>query len=208
MLKRFFIIICVLVMVSVPTLTAFADTTEGFLDGAQTTVTVDGDVQPLQISITHPISVTWQLKFNVAFYSMGLNANTVDITNNTPAPVKLTVQSFKTTGGTYQFTDVFPNHFSNWGTLNKADSEKYIALYLYVYDTAQLTDLPVDGLWKTEISPSYTIPVHFAAQETPTYLGTMPANGTAKLGLTGTWGNAISQNGTSVDTLILQFNLA
>ncbi len=205
MFKKILMIICTLALVMVPMLTAFADTSEGFADGSSTTVSVNGDVQPLQISVTHPITVTWNLKYVSSF--IGFNGGAFTVTNNTPAPVKLTVQSFKTTGGTYQFTDVLPSHFSNWSTLTKADAEKYLALYVWAEDS-NLTNVPTDGLWKTEIQSTWTDPAHFAADDTPTYMGTMSANATVNMAINGKSGQALSHAGTTAETLVLMFNLA
>jgi hypothetical protein len=181
-------------ILSTATVTAFADDgTSSETGNVTVTVPVDGTIDALMISITHPTTLAYTIDPNSGEAGTFI-APDIPITNNTKVPVNVTVQSLKScAGGTIQFTDVGSND-RDWSNLNLADSKKYIALGIKVKDATG---------WNT----GYDQGVHYAFNFSPILMGSLPVNATGNLTLVANFGLAFDQSYTAMHNLVLMFNL-
>ena len=210
MRKRFIVFILVIALLCVPTFTtAFAaDQFDNGPSGLQKPVTLNGTTQPLQISITHPVEVDYTLAFTSNAYGKmfsSMQSPDIAITNNTAAPVKISVLSFQSqAGGDVQFVDVpwnsVPgyniNQQADWTKLTTADSEKYICLFL---DFKNRSD------W---VNPMPLGSYVYSYITSPQQLGTLNSGISSSLKLQSNNGSAFKRAITAKHSLVLQFNLA
>ncbi len=173
---------------------AFADDTVSSGDGDVTaTVPVEGTINALTISVTHPASLAYTIDPNTG-ENGDFIAPDIPITNNTKVPVNITVQSLASSaGGTLQFTDV-ASDAKEWASLNLADSKTYLALGVKVKDA-------------TGWNEGYYADTHQAVNVDPTLFGSLPANTTGTMTLEAYFGLAFDQSYTAMHNLIFMFNL-
>jgi hypothetical protein len=99
------------------------------------TVPVEGTIDALEISVTHPATLAYTIDPNTGANGDFI-APDIPITNNTKAVVNVTVQSLESSsGGTLQFTDVAQDA-KDWKNLSLAESKTYLALGIKVKDAA------------------------------------------------------------------------
>lgn len=183
--------VMLLVMTTVPAL-ADDSTTTGDGD-VSATVPVEGTIDALTISVTHPASLAYTIDPN-ADEANDFIAPDIAITNNTKVPVNVTVQSLaSSTGGTLQFTDVAPEA-QDWANLNLADSKTYLALGIKVKDAVGWT-------------AGYDENTRYAVEADPTMFGSLPANVTGTMVMEASHGLAFDQSYTAMHTLIFMFSL-
>lgn len=184
-------VMLLLISTAVP---AFAsDATSTGEGDVSATVPVEGTIEALTISVTHPATLAYTIDPNTG-ENGDFIAPDIPITNNTKVPVNITVQSLASSaGGTLQFTDV-ANDAKDWANLNLADSKTYLALGVKVKDTAG---------WNT----GYDVSTHYAVKADPTLFGSLPANVTGMMTLDANFGLAFDQSYTAMHSLIFMFNL-
>jgi len=186
--------VAVMLLLISTAVTALADDTTSTGEGdVSATVPVEGTIDALEISVTHPATLAYTIDPNT-----GINgdfiAPDIPITNNTKVPVNVTVQSLESSaGGTLQFTDVAQDA-KDWANLNLADSKTYLALGIKVKD--------VSG-WNA----GYDENTHYAVKADPTLFGSLPANATGTMTLDASFGLAFDQSYTAMHSLIFMFNL-
>lgn len=167
-----------------------ADTTDtgtGEVDGS---VSINGTILPLTISVTHELNIAYSIDPNTG----SVSTNPISITNSTRVPVSVTVQSLASApGGTLQFTDVLPSA-ENWSSLNTDDSKKYIALGLKIDN---------DTGW----NPGYSTSTDWAAADTPVTFGTLPSGATGSLTLVANSGYAFDSEYTAMADVIMVVSL-
>ena len=192
--KTLLMLAVAMLLVMSTSVTALADdaTTSG--DGDVTvTVPVEGTIEALTISVTHPATLAYTIDPNTGTNGEFV-APDIPITNNTKVPVNITVQSLtSSTGGTIQFTDV-ASDAQDWANLSLADSKTYIALGIKVKD-------------ETGWNEGYSTGMHYAVAADPTLFGSLPANATGTMALEANFGLAFDQSYTAMHNLIFMFNL-
>lgn len=157
------------------------------------TVPVEGTIDALEISVTHPATLAYTIDPNTGtngdFIAPG-----IPITNNTKVPINVTVQSLVSSAdGTLQFTDVACDA-KDWANLNLADSKTYLALGIKVKDSVG---------WNV----GYEENTHYAVKAESTLFGSLPANMTGTMTLEANFGLAFDQSYTAMHSLIFMFNL-
>jgi len=194
-MKKFLLSIVAVMLLLVSTaVPALADDTTTTGDGDVTaTVPVEGTIEALTISVTHPATLAYTIDPNTG-ENGDFIAPVIPITNNTKVPVNVTVQSLASSaGGTLQFTDVAEDA-KDWVNLNLADSKTYLALGIQIQS--------VFG-W----NPGFTIDTHYAVDVNSDFFGSLPANTMGELSLTANHGLAFDQSYTAMHTLVFMFNL-
>ena len=126
--KAGWILVVVIMLILSTTATVFAEDTTTTGEGdASTPIPIEGTIEALTVSVTHPITVSYAIDPNDG-NTEGIIAPEILLVNNTLVPIKVTVESmFSTSGGSLQFTDVLPAD-KDWANLNVADSKQFIAL--------------------------------------------------------------------------------
>jgi hypothetical protein len=194
-LKRtMLMLVVVMMLVMSTTVTAFAEDATATGSGDVTsTVPIEGTIDALNISITHPAIIAYSINPN-ADVNFEFVAPNIAITNNTKAPVNVTVQSLESVaGGTIQFADVNPTD-RDWANLNVSDSKEFLALGIKIDDSLG---------WNT----GYFESIHYAFVADATTFGSLSANATGLMKLTAKHGLAFDQTYTAKHSLILMFNL-
>ena len=164
------------------------DTGEGSVSGS---VTLNGTIMPLTISVTHPVNAVYAISPDAEAFT----APEITVTNNSKVAVIATVESLKAApGGSLTFTDVDPSA-KIWRSLNLADSKKYIAL-------------GVTAKAKSGWSDGYNTATHWAADSTPFQIGTLNSGASGALNLTADYGLAFDSSYTSNHNLVFSFQLA
>lgn len=174
---------------------AFADdaTTTG-TGTVETTVPVNGTINALTVSVTHPASVEYVINPNLGVGSAFV-APDIAITNNTVVPVNVTLKSLASApGGTLQFTDV-ANDAKDWANLGLADTKAYIAMGI------KIADDPAG--WEV----GYNTATRYAVDTGDTLFGALGTGATAHMTMVANHGYAFDQNYTAVHNLVLMFNL-
>jgi len=157
------------------------------------TVPVEGAINALTISVTHPATLAYTIDPNTG--EMGdFIAPEIPITNNTKVPVNITVQSLaSSTGGTVQFADVAADA-KDWANLNLADSKTYIALGIKVKDAVGWNE-------------GFNAGTRYSVEADPMLFGSLPANTTGAMTLEANFGLAFDQPYTAMHSLVFMFNL-
>ncbi len=175
---------------------------------AATTQTASGQIDPialpvhgqaaaLTLSITHPVVAEWTIDVNLATPFV---APALQITNHTLCPVAVAIHSLaRGTGGTLPFTDVMPDHFSNWQALDRADSAAYLALGIQ----ATASPEPLGDGW----AAGHATDVRWAAASGDFCCGHLPADATGFLTLHARHGLAFDTNYTAHHQLVFLFTL-
>ena len=170
-----------------------ADTTTTGEGDVSATVPVEGTIDALVISVTHPATLAYTIDPNTGTNGDFISPD-IPITNNTKVPVNITVQSLDSSaGGTLQFADVAFDA-KDWANLSLADSKTYIALGIKVKDAIG---------WNA----GYEESTHYAVNADPTLVGSLPANVTGTMTLEANFGLAFDQSYTAMHSLIFMFNL-
>ena len=173
-------------------MTAFADsTTDTGTGAANGSVTINGTILPLQISVTHQIILDYTIDPNTG----SITAAPITVKNDTRVPVNVYVQSIASaSGGDLTFTDVGPND-KNWLALDSADSKQYIALGVQISDP-------------TGWNSGYVTSTDWAADHTAVKFGTLASGATGNLALTAKTGLAFDGQYTCKANVVLMINLA
>lgn len=171
-----------------------ADTTTTGEGDVSATVPVEGTIEALTISVTHPATITYSIDPNTGD-TYGIIAPDILLVNNTLVPVRVTVESMASApGGTLQFADVLPTD-RDWANLSLADSKEFIALGLSVPPNAM------------EWNAGYNEGTFFAAEMSNIEFGTLNYNSMGVLSLVANHGLAFDQSYTAMHSLIFMFNL-
>jgi hypothetical protein len=191
-IKRFLAGVVTLALLGVFGVTAFAaDTTDSGTGSITGNVTINGSISALTLSVSHPINVAYAISPDVGMFI----SPDLDVTNNTKVAVNVTVESLTAApGGTLTFTDVDPTSRS-WGTLNLADSKKYIALGIAAKSSSG---------WNS----GYNTTTHWAVNTTPMQIGSLNPNTTGTLALTSDYGLSFDGSYTANHNLMFLFQLA
>ncbi len=192
--KTILMLTVAILLVMATSVTAFADDATATGTGDVTaTVPVEGTIDALTISVTHPATIAYTIDPNTGANGDFI-APDIPITNNTKVPVNITVQSLSSTpGGTIQFTDVAED-VKDWANLNLSDSKEFIALGVLIDD-------PLG--WDA----GYFEYIHYAYWADSTMFGSLAANATGIMTLTAEHGLAFDQSYTAMHSLIFMFNL-
>ncbi|QNO17642.1 hypothetical protein [Caproicibacterium amylolyticum] len=191
-IKKLLAGIVTLAMLSLAAVPAFAatTTTDSGTGSVTGSVTINGSISPLTISVTHPINVAYAISPDAGTFT----SPDIGITNNTKTAVNVTVQSLDAaSGGTLTFTDVDPASKS-WNTLNNADSKKYIALGVKAKDS-------------TGWNSGYSTATHWATTPSPLLVGSLNPATNGILTLTADYGLAFDAAYTANHSLVFLFQL-
>lgn len=184
-------LVAAVMALSAVTVSAADTATETGTGQVSATVPVTGTIQPLTISVTHPISAAYAINPDANTFS----APALAITNNTAAPVNVTVQSLaSSSGGSIQFTDKLPGD-ENWSSLSAADSKKYIALGITADNSSG---------WNSGASTT----TDWAAGGTAAAIGSLNTGATGKLNLSADFGKAFDGSYTAAHNVVFSFSLA
>lgn len=175
-------------------LPVFAETATDTGTGSVTsTIPVNGSISALTISVTHPVQVAYAIDANGGATG-SFSSPAIAITNNTTAPVNVTVQSLTSaTGGSIQFTDKLPGD-EDWASLNNADSKKYLALGIGITDGSG---------WNS----GYVTSTDWAAANTSVEFGSLDTAATGNFQFTADYGHAFDQAYTANHSLVFMFDL-
>ena len=191
-IKKLLAGIVTLAMLSLAAVPAFAatTTTDSGTGSVTGSVTINGSISPLTISVTHPINVAYAISPDAGTFT----SPDIGITNNTKTAVNVTVQSLAAaSGGTLTFTDVDPASKS-WNTLNNADSKKYIALGVKAKDS-------------TGWNSGYSTATPWATTPSPLLVGSLNPATNGILTLTADYGLAFDAAYTANHSLVFLFQL-
>ena len=193
-IKRLLACILIVVVISTCAISAFAaDTTDYGSGTVNGTVTINGLISSLTISVTHPLTAKYLIDPNYGASGLFV-APDITVQNNTKVPVNVTVNSLTaTSGGTLSFTDVMPGE-KEWASLNLADSKKYLALGILVKDSTGWAD-------------GYATTTMYAASKVPTLFGTLPTGETGTFTMTANYGLAFDGEFTANHSLVFMFEL-
>ena len=171
-----------------------ADITSGGTGSVEATVPLNGTINALAISVTHPASVSYAIDPNLSSADGAFVAPDIAITNNSKVPVNVTVKSLtSSTGGTLQFTDVAADTYT-WADLNATESKTYIALGVKIADTTG---------WDAGCATD----TRYAVDTGDTLFGSLAAGASGSLAMTANYGLAFDQSYTATHSLIFMFNL-
>ena len=117
------------------------------------TVPIVGNINALEISITHPLNISYSINPNM---EDSFVCSDISICNNSKVPVKITIESFKaSSNGNIIFEDVMPDSM-DWDTLSLRDSQRYIALGIDCLDESEWLVLQQTvPLYAAEIGNNY-----------------------------------------------------
>lgn len=170
-----------------------ADITETGTGTVSGNITINGIINPLTISVTHPLTVAYTIDPNDGVNGSFISPDIL-VKNNTKVPVKVTINSMKAaTGGTLNFTDVLPEA-KTWSSLNLADSKKYIALGILIKNS-------------TGWNAGYNTSTMYAANEAASLFGVLPSSSTGSLALSANYGLAFDSDYTANHNLVFMFQL-
>ena len=156
-------------------------------------VPIVGSINALEISITHPINISYSIDPNS---EDGFYWADIQIQNNSKVPVNISIQSFHASPeGDIVFQDVLPDSY-DWDNLNKEETKSYIALGIKYVDETQ---------WL--ISQSKLIEPLYAVEINNTYIGTLDKDAIVALRLCGYHGLAFDGNYVSEHELIFIVSL-
>ncbi len=117
----------------------------------QSTVPVIGTINALEVSVTHPLNISYVINPNI---EESFVCSNISITNNSKVPVKITIESFVSSEGSI-FEDVMP-YSMDWDTLSSADTKRYIALGIDYPDISQWINFQSEfPLYAAEIDNDY-----------------------------------------------------
>jgi hypothetical protein len=199
--KKTFTTLIAVILLCMPFLSAnAADTTTTGSDNLTAPIAVEGDVSSTTLSITHPISVAYTADVVYSAAATGkeivtFTNSSLSITNNTPAQVTLTIESFKSSpGGSVQLTDVASTYYSDWYNISSVDADKYIAL-------------GIKAAGASGFATYNNRNIQWGISTDEHYIGVMNTNATVGLALTGYVGPTHATNFTAQHNLILRFDL-
>ncbi|MFT9076336.1 hypothetical protein [Ethanoligenens sp.] len=155
---------------------------------AAASVPITGTINATTISVTVPNSVAYTINPDSNTFS----APALAVTNNTVVPVTIGVQSL-TADSSDTFTDKLPTD-ETWGSLDAADSAKYIALGV--------------GATSTGWSTGYNSSIDWAAAKSPVTIGSLPSGATGNLALAANFGRAISNTQTPTGAAVFSVSLS
>lgn len=171
-----------------------ANTTDTGSGSASGNVAVNGTLNAVTISVTHPATVAYSFDPNTGA-SGTFTAPTLTVTNNTKCPINVAVTSLQaTTGGALTLTDVDPTSKS-WATLNNSDSKKYCALGILVPTTP--------GAWNA----GYLTTTRWSYSTGNWAVGSLNTTTSGNLTLTGDFGLAFDNTYTANHTIAFSFSL-
>lgn len=152
------------------------------------TVPIVGEIDALELSFTHPLSIAYSIDPND---ENGFYCPDIQIRNNSKVPVEVRIESFKAcAGGDLVFEDVMPNS-KDWSSLNRQETKSYIALGLQY----------VDGSDWLISQPELNDPL-YAAQVDHTFIGVLGKESGAALRLSGYHGLAFDGNYSAKHELV------
>ncbi len=155
------------------------------------TVPVVGSINALEISVTHPLNISYSINPNL---EESFICSDIEIQNNSLVPVKITIESFKaSTEGDIVFEDVMPDSF-DWDTLNIQESQQYISLGLDYADESQ-------WLISQQVLPLYALEID------NDYIGALASGGIGTLRLSCNHGLAFDGSYSSMHELIFIVSL-
>jgi len=171
-----------------------ADTTSTGEGSIEATVPVNGTINALTISVTHPASVEYVINPALGIGSAFV-APDITITNNTQVPISVTVKSLASAaGGTLQFADV-ANDAYDWANLGLDDTKAYIAMGV------KIADDPAG--WEA----GYNTETRYAVDTGDSMFGSLATGNTGHLTMVANHGYAFDQKYTAVHNLVLMFDL-
>lgn len=151
-----------------------------------------GTVSSTTISVTHPASVSYVIDPNKG--SNAFIAPDIKITNNTIAPINVTVKSLTSAiGGSIQFTDVAFDAYT-WEDLNLAESKTYIAMGVKVKNS-------------TGCNTGYYSGTKYAVDTGDMLFGSLQPDTTGEMVLVANHGLSFDQSYTAKHDLVFMFDL-
>jgi hypothetical protein len=186
-----FVVAIAIAMVSTISVSAATTKSESGQGNLETSIPITGMIVPTTVSVTHPITLAYQIDpTNNTF-----TCPSIAITNNTVASVNVNINSIKsTTGGSVTFTDVDPQSKS-WDKLNASDSKKFISLGAFISNS--------NG-W----NEGYNTTTYYSSSSSPLNMGVLAPGSTGNIDFTAKFGRAIDTNCTSNVAVSFSFTLA
>ena len=157
-------------------------------------VPVIGTIEPLIISVTHPLNVSWQINPNNLDPFV---IPTLQVTNNTKVAVTVAVTglSKNALGSTLPFTDVQPTKYANWSELTLSQSKADFALGIKVRATG--------SAWNAGVSTA----TRWAADSGTAVFGSLDQNAVGLFEFDARHGLAFDQVYTAQHDVVFLFTL-
>lgn len=187
-------VLAILMLIAFSSVAFAADTTSTGEGSIEATVPVNGTINALTISVTHPANVEYVINPALGIGSAFV-APDIAVTNNTPVPISVTVKSLTSAaGGTLQFADVASDAY-DWANLGLDDTKAYIAMGV------KIADDPAG--WEA----GYNTATRYAVDTGDSMFGSLSTGNTGHLTMVASHGYAFDQNYTAVHNLVLMFDL-
>ena len=157
------------------------------------TVPIVGSISALEISITHPVSISYSIDPNS---EESFICSDIQIQNNSKVPVKVTIESFEASlESDIIFEDVLPDSL-DWESLSAQDSQRYIALGIMYSDKTNWLESQ-----QNMINPIYAIEIN------NNYIGALSSGEIGTLNLCCSHGTAFNGSFSAKHELIFIISL-
>ena len=156
-------------------------------------IPIIGSINALTISVTHPANISYAIDPNNDY---GFYTSDIQIQNNSKVPVRINIESFKSSiEGDLKFIDVLPEN-KDWNNLSLEESKSYIALGLqYVNPDEWINSEPIF------INPVYALEIN------NTSIGVLAKDTYGTLELSVRHGLAFDRRYTAKHDLVFVFSL-
>ncbi|MPM03902.1 hypothetical protein SDC9_50169 [bioreactor metagenome] len=125
-------------------------------------VKLDTTFQATLIQVETPANISILIDSNAKNPDERLIAPTITLTNNSNAPVGISIKGFaQSVDSPHKFTDVSPDQYTQdeWRKLRKADSSKYFAPAILATDETEWSNLENDTIYANDITNNGTMKI-------------------------------------------------
>ena len=171
------------------------------VDAAEKEILLNGEVSALMLDFTVPSEVKFTINPNATEQDQVFVSPTFKVTNDSSAPISVSVSAFENNGG-HAFTDVMPETHADWTTLGVSDSKQDLALGIDVDPNGDNDWYTVSGAATGTI---YAKTIQDAADSV--LIGGIKPNSEITLGLTAKHGYSFDAPLTTQYRLTLVFDL-
>ena len=171
------------------------------VDAAEQEVLLNGEVSALMLDFTVPSEVEFTINPNATDSGQVFVSPTFKVTNDSSAPISVSVSAFENNGG-HVFTDVLPETHADWTVLGVTESKRDLALGIDIDPNNDNDWYTVDGAAADTI---YAKTIQEAGDSV--LIGGIKPNSEITLGLTAKHGYSFDAPLTTQYRLTLVFDL-
>lgn len=172
------------------------------VNAAEQEVLLNGEVSALMLDFTVPSEVEFTINPNATEQGQVFVSPTFEVTNDSSAPISVSVSAFENNGGDHVFTDVMPDTHADWTVLGVTESKRDLALGIDVDPNNDNDWYTVDGAATDTI---YAKEIQEAGDSV--LIGGIKPNSKITLGLTAKHGYSFDAPLTTQYRLTLVFDL-